>query len=57
MIVTPRKAITWQVLESAKDVGDEIVIAACRRVIAADRIGWRTHGDPDDLRLILEFAN
>jgi hypothetical protein len=24
--------------------GDAMVIAACRRIIAADRIGWRKHG-------------
>jgi hypothetical protein len=35
----PRMAITWQVLEAAKDAGDELVIAACRRIITAHRIG------------------
>jgi hypothetical protein len=43
------------VLEAAKDAQDIIVINACRRIIAADRIGWRKHGDPADYRLVLEF--
>jgi hypothetical protein len=49
--------IAWAVLEAAKDAGDEMVIAACRRVIAADRIGWRKHGNPADLlELVYSFA-
>jgi hypothetical protein len=47
--------ITWTVLERAKDAGDAMVIAACRRIIAADRIGWRKHGSPDDYRLVRGF--
>ena len=52
----PRMQITWAVLEAAKDAGDEMVIAACRRIIAADRIGWRRHGNPADLELVYSFA-
>lgn len=52
---TPRMSITWEVLEAAKDAGDGTVIAACRRIITADRIGWRKHGNPADYRLVLEF--
>lgn len=52
----PRMRITWAILEAAKDAGDEVVIAACRRVIAADRVGWRKHGNPADLELIYSFA-
>ena len=54
--LSPRMRMVWQVLEAAKDAGNERVIAACRRCIVADRRGWRQHGDPDDLRLISEFA-
>jgi hypothetical protein len=54
--MTPRMAITWQVLEAAKDARDELVIAACRRIINAHRIGWHKHGNPEDFRLVLEFA-
>lgn len=54
---SPRMQITWQVLECAKDVDDEMVIAACRRIITADRIGWRKHGNADDYRLVLAFAD
>jgi hypothetical protein len=52
----PRMRITWTVLEAAKDAGDEMVIAACRRMIAADRIGWRKHGNAADLELVYSFA-
>jgi hypothetical protein len=37
----PRMRITWDVLEAAKGAGDETVIAACRRIIVADRLGYR----------------
>ena len=52
----PRMRITWAVLDAAKDAGDEMVIAACRRIIAAGRIGWRKHGNPADLKLVYSFA-
>jgi hypothetical protein len=48
--------ITWDVLEAAKDAGDETVIAACRRIIVADRLGWRKHGNPADLERVYSFA-
>ena len=51
----PRMTITWQVLEAAKYAGDEMVIAACRRIIVADRRGWKKHGNPADMKLILQF--
>jgi hypothetical protein len=54
--MAPRMQIVWQVLEAAKDAGDNFVIAACRRIIIADRIGWRKHGNAADLRLVLAFA-
>jgi hypothetical protein len=49
--------VTWQVLEAAKDAGDQMVIDACRRVILADRLGWKKHGNSDDLQFILAFAH
>jgi hypothetical protein len=57
ILMPPGMRITWEVLEAARDVGDEVVIAACRRIIAANRLGWRKHGDRPDLRLVLEFAD
>jgi hypothetical protein len=48
--------ITWDVLEAAKDAGDEMIIAACRRIIVAHRLGWRKHGNPADLELVYSFA-
>ena len=53
--MTPRMQITWTVLEAAKDAGDEFVIAACRRIITADHIGWKRHGNPADYRIVLDF--
>lgn len=53
--MNPRMQITWSVLEAALDAGDEMVIAACRRIITANIIGWRKHGSPVDYRLVLEF--
>lgn len=53
--MTPRMQIVWSVLEAAKDAGDTMVINACRRIITADRIGWRKHGNTADLRMVSEF--
>jgi hypothetical protein len=41
--------------EGAKDIGDSLVIDACRRLITADRLGWHKHHDPADWALVLEF--
>jgi hypothetical protein len=51
----PRMTITWEVLKAAKRVGDEPTIAACRRIIVANRRGWRMHGDAADLRQVYAF--
>jgi hypothetical protein len=51
-----RMRVVWDVLERAKDAGDEMVVAACRRIIEADRQGWKKHGNPADLRLVLAFV-
>lgn len=53
---SPLMQTTWDVLERAKDAGDETVIAACRRLIEANRLGMRKHGRPEDKRLVLAFA-
>ena len=55
--MTPRMQITWNVLDAAKDADDDTVIAACRRIIIADRIGWKKHGDPADFRFVMSFAD
>ncbi len=52
----PRIIIVWAVLGAAKDAGDHAVVAACRRLIRADTIGWRKHAEPADKRLVAEFA-
>lgn len=53
--MTPRMQITWTVLEAAKDAGDAMVIAACRRIIVADRLGWRKHGKAADYAFVQSF--
>jgi hypothetical protein len=52
----PHMRIVWDVLESAKNNGDELAIGACRRLINANRIGWRKHADRRDYALVLAFA-
>jgi hypothetical protein len=53
---TPRMEIVWSVLEGAKDAGDLIVIAACRRLIEANRLGWRKYAQAADIQLVKAFA-
>jgi hypothetical protein len=55
--MNPRMQITWDVLEAAKDAGDDMAMAACRRIIVADRLGWQKNGRADDFRLVLAFLN
>jgi hypothetical protein len=38
-------AATGNIGRAASNEGDAMVTAACRRIIAADRIEWRKHGD------------
>ena len=52
----PLMEMTWAVLERAKDAGDTEMIGACRRLIAANRLGMRRHGRDEDKRLVLAFA-
>jgi hypothetical protein len=54
---SPRKRIILNVLERAKDAGDQTVIAACRRLLNAETIGFRTHATPADRKLVAAFAN
>ena len=54
--MNPKMQIIWQVLEAAKDAGDEMVIAACRRLIIANRLGWKKHHAPADYALVRGFA-
>lgn len=53
--MTPRMYIVWHVLEAAKDAGDAMVIAACRRLIVANRLGWRKHADPADWQTVIQL--
>lgn len=56
MTLTPRMNIVWAVLEAAQDAGDAKVVAACRRLIVANTLGWRKHHSPEDYQLVLSFA-
>ncbi|MGE0256868.1 MAG: hypothetical protein AB7N54_19520 [Alphaproteobacteria bacterium] len=53
----PRMTMVWQVLEAAKDAGDEKVIAACRRLITANRLGWMKHARAEDIALVRDIAD
>jgi tRNA-dihydrouridine synthase len=54
--MSPKMRIVWQVLEGAMDCRDVAVIAACRRLIVANRLGWRRHARPADWRFVQAFA-
>jgi hypothetical protein len=43
----------WLVLEAANDIGDDVAIGACRRVIDADLNGARA--SRSDLQIIQDF--
>jgi hypothetical protein len=50
-------AATGNIGRSANEAGDRMVIAACRRIVAAGRIGWRKRGDPADLNLVYSASS
>lgn len=54
--MSPKMRIVWEVLEAAKDAGDEMVIAACRRCIEANRRGWKAHKGSESFQIVLAFA-
>jgi hypothetical protein len=54
---TPRMQMVWDVLEAAKQNADEIVVAACRRLIIADRLGWKKHAERSDIALVMALAD
>ena len=53
--MNPKMQIVWSVLEAAKDAGDELVVAACRRLIVANRLGWKKYADAADFKLVSSF--
>lgn len=55
-MTTPRMDIVWTVLANAKDAGDAKVVNACRRLIVANRRGWRTYAAAADKALVFAFA-
>lgn len=48
--------IIMAVLESARDVGEENTVAACRRLIVHNRTGW-TRRDLADMEHVMEIYN
>ena len=54
--MSPKMQIVWNVLEAAKDANDQTVIAACRRLIEANRMGWKKYHQPADYQMVLAFA-
>ena len=55
--MTPRMEIVFSVLEGAIDNKDIWVIAACRRLIAANRLGWKRHANKSDIATVWAFAD
>jgi hypothetical protein len=56
MQMSPKMKLIWATLERAKDCGDMLVIASCRRLIIANRRGWKAHARPDDIQRVFAFA-
>lgn len=54
--MTPKIQIVRDVLERAKDAGDAMVIAACRRLINAYYLGWKKHSRAEDRALVFGIA-
>ena len=53
--MTPRMEIVWSVLARALDAEDWEVIEACRRLVVANRLGWRRYTNATDWNLVLAF--
>lgn len=56
MTIAPRTRLIRETLDAALDAGDAAVVAAARRLVVADRLGWRRHADAADIRLVWAFA-
>ena len=54
-MTTPRMEIVWRVLERAIDAEDWEVIEACRRLVIANRLGWRRYTNASDWNLVMAF--
>ena len=52
---TPRMEIVWRVLDRAIDAEDWDVIEACRRLVVANRLGWRRFTNASDWNLVMAF--
>jgi hypothetical protein len=50
----PRLDIVRVMLESALDTGAQEYVAACRRLLWADLIGWRRHAEREGWKIVLE---
>lgn len=47
--------IVWRVLARAIDAEDFTVIEACRRLVVANRLGWRRYTNASDWNIVLAF--
>ena len=54
--MAPKMQIVWEVLEAAKAHGDQFVIAACRKCIEANRLGWKRHNGAAAYAIVSEFV-
>lgn len=53
----PSRTIVMDVLERAEDVDDRDVVAACRRLIKAHRLGVKKHADQNDADVVWAFSD
>lgn len=54
-MTTPSMEIVWRVLPRALDLEDWTVIEACRRLIVANKLGWRRFTNANDWNIVLAF--
>lgn len=56
MITTHRYEMLMDLAKIARDLEDEVLLAAVRRLIVADRRGFMTHSTRADRNLAMEAA-
>jgi hypothetical protein len=53
----PLSQLIWDFLGSAKDMGDENMISAARRLIRARQLGWTKHATGADKAVFAAWRN
>ena len=51
--MSPRAYLIWKVQQASTDAN---VIAACDRLLEAERLGWNKHADRSDAQMVFALA-